>query len=156
MLLFFFLGAVSEVSSQGICGSCYAYAVTGAVEAAHYIKVTSIFIYCFWLDISRVTEICIQTSASFVYGIFTQCSLSSSSEPLSNEGPVFSCETPIIHQCNAHVIHQSGVCLPFLKKPLRLCLHWRILEYAGNWKILIGGTRILETKHYWLFMENLY
>lgn len=31
-------GAISDVRSQGICGSCYAYAVTGAVEAAHYLK----------------------------------------------------------------------------------------------------------------------
>lgn len=31
-------GAVAKVRSQGICGSCYAYAVTGAIEGAHYLK----------------------------------------------------------------------------------------------------------------------
>ena len=32
-------GAVNPVRSQGICGSCYAYSVTGAMEGAYYIKV---------------------------------------------------------------------------------------------------------------------
>lgn len=31
-------GAVNPVRSQGICGSCYAYSVTGAMEGAYYIK----------------------------------------------------------------------------------------------------------------------
>merc|ERR1711962_422543 len=31
-------GAVAGVQSQGICGSCYAYAVTGAMEGAYYLK----------------------------------------------------------------------------------------------------------------------
>ena len=35
----FFLGAVSKIRSQGICGSCYAYAVTSAMESAYYLKV---------------------------------------------------------------------------------------------------------------------
>jgi C1A family cysteine protease len=33
------VGAVSSVRSQGICGSCYAYAVTGALEGAFFLKV---------------------------------------------------------------------------------------------------------------------
>ena len=32
-------GAVNSVRSQGICGSCYAYAVTGALEGAYFLKV---------------------------------------------------------------------------------------------------------------------
>ena len=32
-------GAVSKIRSQGICGSCYAYAVTSAIESAYYLKV---------------------------------------------------------------------------------------------------------------------
>ena len=32
-------GAVNSVRSQGICGSCYAYAVTGALEGAFFLKV---------------------------------------------------------------------------------------------------------------------
>lgn len=32
-------GAVNPVRSQGICGSCYAYSVTGAMEGAYFIKV---------------------------------------------------------------------------------------------------------------------
>ncbi|XP_067032987.1 uncharacterized protein [Acropora muricata] len=31
-------GAVNPVRSQGICGSCYAYSVTGAMEGAYFIK----------------------------------------------------------------------------------------------------------------------
>eukprot|EP00112_Aurelia_sp_Birch-Aquarium-sp1_P017337 Seg4002.5 transcript_id=Seg4002.5/GoldUCD/mRNA.D3Y31 product="Counting factor associated protein D" protein_id=Seg4002.5/GoldUCD/D3Y31 len=31
-------GAVSKIRSQGICGSCYAYAVTSAIESAYYLK----------------------------------------------------------------------------------------------------------------------
>jgi len=31
-------GAVSKIRSQGICGSCYAYAVTSAMESAYYLK----------------------------------------------------------------------------------------------------------------------
>lgn len=32
-------GAVNSVRSQGICGSCYAYAVTGVLEGAYFLKV---------------------------------------------------------------------------------------------------------------------
>ncbi|XP_015757752.1 PREDICTED: digestive cysteine proteinase 1-like [Acropora digitifera] len=32
------VGAVNPVRSQGICGSCYAYSVTGAMEGAYFIK----------------------------------------------------------------------------------------------------------------------
>ena len=38
------LGAVNPVKSQGICGSCYAYAVTGAMEGAFFIKVKHDFL----------------------------------------------------------------------------------------------------------------
>ena len=38
-------GAVNSVRSQGICGSCYAYAVTGALEGAYFLKVCMIDIY---------------------------------------------------------------------------------------------------------------
>eukprot|EP00795_Rhopilema_esculentum_P007454 gene7454-13220_t len=31
-------GAVGKIRSQGICGSCYAYAVTSAMESAYYLK----------------------------------------------------------------------------------------------------------------------
>ena len=33
-------GAVNSVRSQGICGSCYAYAVTGVLEGAYFLKVS--------------------------------------------------------------------------------------------------------------------
>ena len=36
------------------------------------------------------------------------------------------------------IIHQSGVCLPSLKKRLRPSLSCRFLEYAGNERNLIG------------------
>lgn len=32
-------GAVDPVTSEGICGSCYPYSVTGAMEGAYFIKV---------------------------------------------------------------------------------------------------------------------
>ena len=51
-------------------------------------------------------------------------------------------------------IHQSGVCLPSLKKRPEPSLSCRFLEYAGNWRNLIGWFRRLETKGHWLFTEN--
>ena len=51
-------------------------------------------------------------------------------------------------------IHQSGVCLPSLKKRLRPSLSCRFLEYAGNERNLIGLFRRLGTKEHWLFKEN--
>ncbi len=38
----FISGAVGKIRSQGICGSCYAYAVTGAIQSAYYLKVNNI------------------------------------------------------------------------------------------------------------------
>ena len=41
-----------------------------------------------------------------------------------------------------------------LKKCLRPSLSCQFLEYAGNWRNLIGCFRRLETKDHWLFTEN--
>ena len=43
-------------------------------------------------------------------------------------------------------MHWSGVCVPSLKKWLEPSLSYLFLEYAGNWRNLIGLFRSLETK----------
>ena len=45
--ILYYIGALSPIQSQGICGSCWTFSTTAAVESAHFIKVSDNFCHMY-------------------------------------------------------------------------------------------------------------